>query len=395
EPVQWDFDLEVGHRIAGQVLGPDRSGVPGVRIDAISQSGTTGSRGSTVSGKDGEFLIEDLGEGIYTLRAQAEGYQTAPLQRVETDRTDVEILLAEQGGVEGRVVDAATGKPMRGFTVRIRTLHPRNVSWGGEVAKTTVRDQADGSFRLGGISEGDYVAEAFARGYASSFSAPFHVDQGIQTRDVVVRLTKGGTIHGKVLDAYTGQPVQGAIVRTNENNYVDSEIMLILNSMGSSATSKASTKTDANGEFTLSLLTPDTYQVRVEKPGYTTLILNDVSVDDGPATEVGSFSLSKGAIVTGTVLGPDDEPIAGAQVTMRSTDSGVFGSYETRTDAHGNFVLENAKAGTFSLAASRPPTPNSNPFAPVIDIQNSEIEITLADGGTYQYELRLPARADN
>lgn len=392
EPTQWDFELQPGHQIAGRVLGPDRSGVAGVQIDAMNQSGSTGSRGTAISGRDGEFLIADLGEGIYTLRATAEGYQSTPLQRVEADRTDVEIVLAEQGGVAGRVIDSATGRPMRGFTVRIRTLHPANKAWGGEVAKATVRDSADGTFSLSGISEGDYVAEAFARGFASSFSEAFHVDQGIQTRDVTVRLTKGGTIHGRVLDAYTGQPIADAVVKTNENKYVDSEIMMILNSMGSSATSRVQTTTDENGEFTLELLTPDVYQVRVEKPGYTTIVLNDVNVSDGPPAEVGPFSLTKGAIVTGVVLGPEDEPVAGAQVTLRPTAPDSFGSYETRTDAHGNFTFENATAGTFALAASRPPTANSNPFAPVIDIQHSQIEITVADGGTYQYDLHLPAR---
>ena len=69
-------------------------------------------------------------------------------------------------------------------------------------------------------------------------------------------------------------------------------------------------------EFELQLLTPDTYQLRIEKDGYTSVILNDINVADSAPTDLGIFSLLRGAIVTGLVLDPDDHSVPGAQVVM-------------------------------------------------------------------------------
>ena len=392
EPLEKNYELEFGQRLAGRVVGPDLAGIENVHVNAVNQAGSAGSRGEAVTLEDGEFVIEDLGAGVYTLFAEAEGFESTPLQRVEVGRTDIEMVLARQGGVKGTVVDAKTSKPVTGFKIRVRTLHPRNLSWGGVVGKRTVRDQRDGAFAIDGISEGDYVVEGSARGYASSFSEPFRVDQGIQTRNIVVRLTKGGTIKGKVFDAYTGDPIVGAKVETKENNFVDSEIMFLLGSMGSTATTITHTTTNKDGEYILSLLTPDTYQVRIEKGGFTTEIVNDVKAGDGAITDMGSFRIRRGAVVTGTVFGPTGDPLAGANVVMRSTEPNSFISYDGRTDAHGLFTLRNAQAGNYKLSASRPPGASSNPFEAVVDINNSEIEVAIVDGGVHEHNLRLAGR---
>ncbi len=395
EPVEWDFELEVGQIIAGRVLGPDRGGISGVKVTAINQSGNAGSRGSGFSDADGEFVVADLGEGVYTLQTEAEGYEGSPLQRIEVGRTDVEILLSRQGGVSGRVVDAETGRAVTGFTVKVRTLHPNNVSWGAEVAKKVERDRSDGVFKIEGISEGDYVIEGHARGYASSFSEPFHVDQGILTTDIKVALTKGGTLRGIVLDSYSGEPIVGATVTTYDNNFIDSEMMNFLNSLSSSATSKLNTKTDAKGEFVVELLTPDVYQVRIEKTSYTGIVLNDLRVEDGVDTDLGTQVMLKGATISGVVYDEDKNPVANAQVTMQPSTNDYFGGPPpTRTDANGRYVIRNIRGGEYALSAQRP-TENTgaNPFSPVIDMNHSKIDVEVVDGGVYDnLDLEVPRR---
>lgn len=388
-PMVYDFAMAPGKTIAGRVVGPDRRGVEGVEVLAINQAGEVGSRGTALTVAGGEFVIEDLGEGVYTLRPEAEGYQATPVQRIEVGTTDVEIVMAEQGGVSGRVVDAETGKPLSSFICRVRTHHPRNVAWGSQVAERSFQNRRDGTFTIQGVSEGEFVVEAVARGYASSFSEAFRVEQGIQTGDVLVRVTKGGTLRGRVVDSYTGEPIVGAVVSTNDNNYVDSEIMALFANMSSSATSKEEAKTDDKGEFELELLTPATYQLRIEKPDYTAIVQNDVNVADGVPTELGTFSLMRGATVTGRVVGPDGEPIPGANVVMHHADPGLMMSYSARTDAQGRYRLKNARPGDYKLSASRPMGPNSNPFAPVVDLRHSEIEVSVADGQDYDFQLTL------
>ncbi len=393
-PVEIEIDLEPGKKIAGRVLGPDRVGVQGVQIQAVSYSGEKSSMGLVVSAAGGEFLIEDLAEGIYTVHAWIAGYDCEPLQRVEAGQTDAEIVLALQGSVFGRVVDDETGQPVDDFTCRVRTFHPQNITWGSVVAKQGFHDRSNGSFSLTGIpqSNTDYVVEAFAEGYASSFSDPFQVIQGVETQNVEVRLTRGGTIKGRVVDSYTGQGVSGAIVKTNENNYLDSEILQIFNAMAQTASTKTSIRTGENGEFELELLTPDRYQVEVDVPGYSPMIINDVNVPDGPATDLGDLRLVKGAIIQGIVYGPQGETIAGANIVLMPADTDMWSGRSGRTDANGHYTLRNAKSGAYKLYATRPAGIVSNPFAGAVDMAQSTTEIVISDGQTYEFDLHLPPR---
>ena len=96
-----------------------------IKIDAMSQSGAVGSRGFAATMAGGEFLIEDVSEGTYTVRANADGFQSANAMRVEAGDTNVLIVLAEQGSVSGRVVGVA-GQPFKSpFTAKVRVMHER------------------------------------------------------------------------------------------------------------------------------------------------------------------------------------------------------------------------------------------------------------------------------
>src|SRR5262249_45162567 len=117
-----DFDLEPGLVIAGKVVGPDQRGIPGIELEAMSQSGTVNSGGTAKSAAGGEFLIEGLAEGIYTVRVTATKYDANPLQRVEAGNTNVTIALFELGVVTGKVV-GPEGQPIPNFTVKARAAN--------------------------------------------------------------------------------------------------------------------------------------------------------------------------------------------------------------------------------------------------------------------------------
>jgi len=388
-PDNHNFELEPGMTIAGHVVGPNGEGINGVQVEAINQTGTIGSRGITTSKTSGEFLIEDIGEGFYTVRATAKGFSSQPLQRIETGRTNVEIVLAEQGRVSGQVVIAESGKPVQDFVIKVRALHPRNPSWGNVVASRKFHDRSNGSFELKGIRQGDYVVEGSSRGFASSFSQSFVVAEGQETGDIVVHLTRGGSIKGIVIDSRTGEPVAGAEVKTQDNNYVDTEFFNLLAGLNDSASTKISVRTDANGAFELELMTPDTYQIQIVMKGYSAMTMNNVVIGDGKTHAMGKLELTEGAIVRGRVFGPDNTPSAGATIWMSPTDNNPWGSRQARTDANGDYVLRNAVAGTYKLHASRSASSRGNPFSAVVDMRNSEIEISLVNGEVYDQDIHM------
>jgi len=384
-----DFQLKLGQLIAGRVFGPDRSGIEGVTVRAISNGHDPGSVGDAASSSDGEFLISDLEEGLYTLQVTAPGWDVEPKLRVEAGTSDVEIQLFEQGKVLGKVVDAATGRPLPDFTCRVRQVHKTNKAWGHEVAHAEFRDAKDGSFELGGIPQGTYVVQGDVRGYASSFSDEFTITQGLTTPDVVVRMTRGGTIRGRLVDSASGQPIARAEIATNDNNHIESEFVTFLQQLWPSALTRTQTTSDAEGRFEVALMTPETYQISISSPNHTRVVLNDVRIGDGLKTDLGIIEMTAGASVSGVVYGPDGRPAPGYTVSLSRLDNAIWGNLRGRTDANGRFTIANASPGEYKLAAARPRDSATNPFETIIDQKNSEVRIVLADGQNVAQDLYL------
>lgn len=387
-----DFLLEEAMLIAGRVMGPDRAGVADVTIEAFGNTHEPGCRSIAVSKAGGEFLLEGLNEGFYTLKATAQGWDVDPVMRVEAGTTNVEIQLYEQGAVIGKVVDGETGRAITDFRCTVRKLNKQSLAWGAQIAVADFQGRSDGSFQMGGISEGMYVIQGDARGYASSFSQEFTVTQGLTTPDVEVRMSRGGTLKGRVVDANTGEPIARADVRTNDNNHIDSEFTNLLTGLQPSAVTKASVKTDSDGRFEIRLVTPETYQVQVSSGEYTQLVMNDVRVGDGLSTDLGILELARGATVRGTVFGEDGQPAAGCSVSLTRNDNRLWGNIQGRTDSSGRFELRNAPAGDYRLAASRPRESQDSPFATILDMRNSEVQVTIVDGVDVEQNLYIKAQ---
>jgi len=384
-----DFELLPGKLIAGRVIGPDRAGMAGIEVEALNQSGTVGCQSMATSGKNGEFLLEGLAEGLYTVRITHDGYECPPKQRVEAGETNVVLELAEQAAVIGKVVDPQ-GRPLENFTVKARMSNEVSKNFGAVARQRAIKNSKDGSFELKGIPEGSYVIEALAPGYSSSFSEPFNATQGLVTSDVVVRMSLGGSLSGRVVDAYGGTPIAGVEVATQENNWMPGDIFELFGALEPSALTKATARTDAEGRFTFDLLTPGEYQIQFRGKGFSPLYTNDVKVEDGQRSEMPVTILAKGAVITGVVYGRDGNIAPGADVQLNPTDPNLMnGGRTARSDATGRYKIENAQPGSYLLAATRPNASVGNPFEIIGDLRQSQIEISIEDGGVYEFDLRM------
>ncbi len=387
ESKEQDFELQPGKIIAGRVVSPEHDGVPGIEVEAISQSGTIGSSGIATSAGNGEFLVEGLAEGLYTVRVNAPGYETQTEQRVEAGETNLIITLFEQATVLGRVVDAS-GRPLESFTCKVRAVNEVSNAYGAMVAQKAFHGAQNGAFEIPGVPEGTYVVEGIASGYASSFSEPFTAIQGLVTADVVVRMSKGGSLRGRIVDSYSGDPIAGAEVKTVDNMWVDEDLFQLFGELEPSALTKATMRTDADGRFEIAVMTPGDYQVQVKARSYTPVFLNDVHIVEGQRTDLPTQTLSKGAVIRGVVYGKDRRVAPGASIMLTPVDNSLLWMNRTvRADATGSYQIENAQAGTYKLAASRPNQNNASPFEAVIDMKQSEIEITVQDSGEYEFDL--------
>lgn len=125
----------------------------------------------------------------------------------------------KEGSATVAGVVTLNGEPMRNVVVTIRLQNPTGPASSFPRAKT----DADGRYRLTGISGGQYVLGALAPTFVaesdhlfSSFAGKtVNVGDGETVENVEIKLKRGGVITGRVTDAH-GEPVVEINVRVNQ-----------------------------------------------------------------------------------------------------------------------------------------------------------------------------------
>lgn len=153
-PVELDLVLGGAGRLAGHVRTAD--GAP-VRDAAVTLTDVRGEVvGSARSGRDGDYALDDLVAGEYTLAASAPAYRPAALpvtvQAARETRQDVELA---GGAVLRGTVRANGGRPVEDARVTL-------LDAAGNVVDTATTE-ADGMFRFVDLSSGEYTV--IAAGY--------------------------------------------------------------------------------------------------------------------------------------------------------------------------------------------------------------------------------------
>ncbi|HEX2690028.1 MAG TPA: carboxypeptidase-like regulatory domain-containing protein [Kofleriaceae bacterium] len=170
----------------------------GLRGDAIG--GTIEMRTNVTGG----FRFANLPEGRYQLFAWQEALaaRTVRVARLGAGPFGpVELRLEAAAIVVGRVIDRGEGT---GLAAAIE-LRPS----GDDQAPRYARSGDDGVFRIEGVPNGRWIADAFVPGYQSPGGIELEAGRGIPE----IALTRGGTISGRVLDG-EGHPIAGATVRS-------------------------------------------------------------------------------------------------------------------------------------------------------------------------------------
>lgn len=174
-------------------------------------SASVGLRGDAIGGTielrtnaTGAFRFANLPEGRYQLFAwqAALAARTVRVARLGAGPFGpVELRLEAASIVVGRVIDRDEGT---GLVAAIE-LRPS----GDDQAPRYARSGDDGVFRIEGVPNGRWIADAFVPGYLSPGGIELTAGRGIPE----IALTRGGAIEGRVLDA-DGHPVAGAAVRS-------------------------------------------------------------------------------------------------------------------------------------------------------------------------------------
>jgi hypothetical protein len=169
----------------------------------------------------------------------------------------------------------------------------------------------------------------------------------------VLSQTPAGAITGRVINS-AGEPVSGASVSAVSVDYTRRP---------------QSANTNTNGDFKVDRLAPGLYRVLAFMPGYV-YPSAPFSIDSADYYRVGdsvTITLTKGAVITGTVTGSNGPLVSVGISAMRVRDetgkklSTLTGTRDRMTDDRGVFRFYGLLPGSYLISAAKP---RSGPVGP-------------------------------
>lgn len=386
-----NFELPSGMAIAGHVRDTGNAPVPNAKIEAYAISSKQPAKGDCRSDENGKFEIIGLLEGPYVVTAIAPGFVKHEVKPIQSGEQSLEIQLERQGSARLRV-SAANGKRVTSYQYTVKKHFEGKDQFGNtEIPTRSARPDASGVTTVEGLDPGSYVFQVEARGFAKAYSEPFLVALGSEAPLVDVQLNEGGSIDGTVTGA-GGKPVAGVDVLTLPNHFQDNPFFAMLGGLVPYKITRTATKTDANGRFKLTLLSPGTYQVKLAHPDYFEVAITDKEVQTGQTTSLGSIAMYPGTVVSGlTRVG--GRPTGQIKVTINTAPDPTAPAAtnlfhcEAISGSDGKFILpKRIPPGRYQVMAARQTL--QNPMLQIADFAKTKQEIVLGQGQK-QYTLNF------
>ncbi|HEX5010845.1 MAG TPA: carboxypeptidase regulatory-like domain-containing protein [Planctomycetota bacterium] len=368
-----DIVLEPGGWVSGRVVDRARRPVAGATIMLSKLRGRslegivgedasfevlTGVFASTRSGEDGAFESGELWDGTVQVGVQAEGFLdrwlddlTAITAGQASDLGDIAmdagagltgIVRDESGGplADARVLVAASNDP----AARLGRGEPDPVVRWMYASRDEqgVRTDDQGRFSIDTLRPINYSLLVEAAGFE-----PVRMDDLLPGRSVVaVTLGQPATLHLRVVDAATGEPVAGAQAEGLRSSSKSKSSWL-------QAIPLPTEPGAAPGEVVVSRLGLARTQVTVAAPGYASQIF-DLDGATPPEDVSRQVSLIRGAVLQGRVLGSDGAVVPGAEVVLQPQDSWRAKQRVVQPDKTGHYELPDLGPGEWTLVGDGP-----------------------------------------
>ncbi len=286
----------------------------------------------------GEFKIEKIPTGEFTLQVEKSGYATKLVGNYRIRKNEsfyVEIIMGKGFDIFG-IVKNKKGEPLEGAQVLAIKIQPEQIFY--NPAKT----DKEGKYLISGLTKGLFYIQASHPDYASAKK----IKRLSQTQEIDFKLKVGGGIRGVVYDP-DGLPVTKFKAKAYLFAQAPQNVFL------SSASAISQTFENPAGTFEISGLKPDTYCLEVYTDQYAMARVPNIKVVKNQFTDV-VVNLKKGATLVGKVLEKESKkPVADARVSLADyavikfskwqmeipnpfVDSRDFATY---TDEQGNFII--------------------------------------------------------
>jgi len=282
--------------LEGQVLDQGELPVAGATVTI-----DTRPRRTTRTGQDGTFQFEHLIGRRYRLGARLDDQVAGPvLHQLTADSPPVILHLRRGSSVEVHVSNTASGRPLPGAMVELRSSE--NLS--------AVTNPA-GTATFTGVASGIASVHAQAPGFAPARQLVMvPVTPGPQPVQVRLALSGGAAVNGIVVDD-TGRPVAGARVLA-----VDIDRLIDLQDAR-----RDGALSDEQGRFSIAALPSGSYRLQATHPDHPPATAGPVDCDGRHPVSQVRIVMNAGGSIAGRVVDAGGAPVPWATVRVGSQDS--------------------------------------------------------------------------
>lgn len=374
----------------------------------------------SIAAEDGSFRITGLKHDTdYRIIAAATGYTVAERNKVESGKEDLTMVLERPGQIEGEVLRAVDGKPVKSFRIRITPVEDslagrgnrlgpmRNLGYGSslpgrggrgsgkvsaplanvmESARRTVEDLLEstpgptdrkdefnnkkGKFSLKDIVPGQYNLCVTADGYTPTLTDVLTVEKGVTIRQTTVRLGKGASISGEVNDP--DGPVEGASVQIARNKDRSREESLLI-------AEARTTETDKNGRFRLDSLPAGKFVLDASHEEHPKVSTEEIALTNGLEVKNVRILMPTGGSIKGLAISAGGTPLIATNIVCGDR----FTKME-RTDDEGRFEFKGLEEGSYTIRIfSR----NTGFFRRGSEDQPGSVTVFVAEGDVQEVVL--------
>lgn len=307
----------------------------------------------------GAFRVPLLPEGRVWLADPREDRVTPPWSPIEiraAESKEIEPLVLARGGVvEGRV-ENERGEPVEG--ARVFAYHERYGEGGGFAGRQRqtleARTSAEGAFRFAGIEEGVRLkveAEGYGLWWGRGENRGWRRFSP-EDSPLLIRLTKGARLEGRVYDQRTGAPIPAFHLKLEVQDH------------GPDGSGEASVHrlADPDGRIEVADLAAGTYLLSIDARGHLSAEISGVELRPGETTVLPPIYLDRGITLSGRVTRrTDGQPISGVSLLLRTVDTletwgrgSSWNRAETTTDEDGSYEIAGLAPWEVWLRAEHP-----------------------------------------
>jgi hypothetical protein len=292
---------------------------------------TVPSTSSVTSDSLGNYRLENVTPGEYTIYAAKAGYDSANIKVkvIAGSLTTGDIFIVKTDPMNNPLAGIITGK-----VLNLNNNQPiLNAIISTTPYTSNITTDQEGSFLIRNVTPGQYTITAIKQGFDTAVTKITVVKAQTSTANLLLapKDTSSsalyGSIQGMISDAMTSGGVQGVTIITDP--------------------STSSVFTDNNGKYSITSISPGKYKLTASKTGYTSTIIN-VTVLAGKVTTANFELLMTTGKIKGKVTDSDSGlPLAG--VNIKTTP----GTNTVTTNSNGDFEISQVTAGTYTITAEK------------------------------------------